>query len=100
MKNLLRYSAIAFIPLGFNTPPLWAGKIWGCGGFVPPQTQGFQGEIFNTPPLCGGDYLFSYYLLSKFFFEKVNIFLFFSWQFEIIKLYLNISNRRFNYGSR
>jgi hypothetical protein len=29
--------------------------VWGC---VPPHTQGFQGEIFNTPLLCGGDSLF------------------------------------------
>jgi hypothetical protein len=40
----------------FNTPPLGAEN-WGCGGFVPPQAQRFQGEIFNTPA-CSGDSLF------------------------------------------
>jgi hypothetical protein len=34
--------------LWFNTPQL-AAEHWGCGGFVPPHTQRFQGEIFNTP---------------------------------------------------
>jgi hypothetical protein len=37
----------------FNTPQL-AAENWGCGGFVPPHTQIFQGEILNTPELAPG----------------------------------------------
>jgi hypothetical protein len=40
----------------FNTPPLEAEN-WGCGGFVPPQAQRFQGEIFNTPELVRGFFI-------------------------------------------
>jgi hypothetical protein len=39
--------------LWFNTPQLVA-EHWGCGGFVPPHTQRFQGEIFNTPEFAPG----------------------------------------------
>jgi hypothetical protein len=46
------------IKSGFNTPPLWGVKLGVRGIFVPPYTQRFQGEIFNTPLLCGGDSLF------------------------------------------
>jgi hypothetical protein len=42
------------LTVGFNTPPL--GVKLGHGGFVPPHTIRFQGDIFNTP-LCG-DFLF------------------------------------------
>jgi hypothetical protein len=41
------------IALWFNTPQL-AAEYWGCGGFVPPHMQRFQGEIFNTPELAPG----------------------------------------------
>jgi hypothetical protein len=44
----------------FNTSQL-AAENWGCGGFVPPPTQRFQGEIFNTPELAPG---ILYYLLK------------------------------------
>jgi hypothetical protein len=37
----------------FNTPQL-AAENWGCGGFVPPHTQIFQGEILNTSELAPG----------------------------------------------
>jgi hypothetical protein len=37
----------------FNTPQL-AAENWECGGFVPPHTQIFQGEILNTPELAPG----------------------------------------------
>jgi hypothetical protein len=40
----------------FNTPPLGA-RNWGCGGFVPPHTQRFQGEIFNTSLLAAGIFI-------------------------------------------
>jgi SAM-dependent methyltransferase len=30
---------------------------WGCGGFVPPHTQRFQGEIFNTQELAPGFFI-------------------------------------------
>jgi hypothetical protein len=46
-----------FHSLGVDTPPLGAVKTGECGGFVPPHTQRFQVEIFNTPLLCGGDFL-------------------------------------------
>jgi len=36
-------------PLGFNTPPLGAVTAGGYGGFVPPYTQRFLSEIFDTP---------------------------------------------------
>jgi hypothetical protein len=60
-RNIIHGS---FNPWGFNSPHIFldgdGGRIrtWGCGGFVPPHTQIFQGEIFNTPSLCGGDFLF------------------------------------------
>jgi hypothetical protein len=57
LSSVVRYIK-RFNPLGFNSPPLGGGWNWGCGGFVPPHTQRFQGEILNTPPLCGGDFLF------------------------------------------
>jgi hypothetical protein len=40
-------------PSWFNTPQL-AAENWGCGEFVPPHTQIFQGEILNTPELAPG----------------------------------------------
>jgi hypothetical protein len=43
----------AFNRLGYNSLPFRA-KYWGCGGFVPPYTQRFLGEIFNTPPFMAG----------------------------------------------
>jgi hypothetical protein len=30
---------------------------WGCGGFVPPHTQRFQGEILDTPRLAAGRFI-------------------------------------------
>jgi hypothetical protein len=54
---LLRFSVRLLNFFWFNTPQL-AAEYWGCGGFVPPHTQRFQGEIFNTPELCSGDSLF------------------------------------------
>jgi hypothetical protein len=32
---------------------------WGCGGFVPPHTQRFQGEILDTPRLAAGRFIVS-----------------------------------------
>jgi hypothetical protein len=32
------------------------------GDLFPPQTQCFQGEIFNTPRLCRGDFLLNIYI--------------------------------------
>jgi hypothetical protein len=41
------------ISLGLIPRPSGAEN-WGCGGFVPPHTQRFQGKIFNTPLLAAG----------------------------------------------
>jgi hypothetical protein len=41
----------------FNTPQL-AAENWGCGGFVPPHRQRFQGEILNTQELAPGLFIF------------------------------------------
>jgi hypothetical protein len=40
-------------PIRFNTPSFGAEN-GGCEGFVPPHTQIFQEEIFNTPELAPG----------------------------------------------
>ena len=48
----------------FNTPQL-AAENWGCGGFVPPHTQIFQGEIFNIPELAPEIFYFALVYLCR-----------------------------------
>ena len=42
--------------MGFNTPPLGA-VIAGGAGFVPPYTQRFLSEIFDTQQLAAGRFI-------------------------------------------
>jgi hypothetical protein len=50
---LLFSSVIKGVALfGFNTSPLGALLMGGAGGFVPPHTQKFQGEIIDTAGLA------------------------------------------------
>jgi hypothetical protein len=51
--NSLREETVLINFFWFNTPSFGAEN-WGCGGFVPPHTQIFQEEIFNTPELAPG----------------------------------------------
>jgi hypothetical protein len=52
----------------FNTPQLVAEN-WGWGGFVPPHTQIFQGEILNTPELAPGFFISLFTIISAYLYS-------------------------------
>jgi hypothetical protein len=72
-QGTIIYDGITLIPWGLIPRPLGRLKPGG-GGYVPPHTQIFQGEIFNTPPL--GAVIFYYhinfYILSSIFRKTTN----------------------------